>query len=812
MAIEVRIKAVYEEFLTSTKLMGSLFGGVMDGMKSELKSMSDQAKTDLKGHESATEQFASVVKSNFKGVNGAIEGVKIAWAQLAVVIGAGAMLKGAITDTVKWTDDSQALGRALGVSATQASILKVAIQGIGGTTADYLALSKGLTNELARHELAMNKAGLATRDSSGHLKDQQTLVLDAMQTLRTYKEGTDRNIVAQTLFGRSVNTSSEVLQLNKQAMEDAAAEAAGLNLIVGKEGSQAVEEYKKAMAGLDGIMLGMKITIVEALMPSLNDTSNWFRESGPNAIIGFKAALNTVLMLIHGLVFAAKIMVEVFKAAFNSLLEDGGQFARVFGMLISGNFAGAAVALETQTKSTQQNFTTMFNNIVNDAESTNASLTALWKNLDPKPVTDSGTSGGGTGTVEPPEAKASNGAARRAAAEAKRRLKEAYDAQMEAYRGEEQAAKGHFDTILEIQRKELAAAIGMYGEKSKQAQAVENRIAETQRQAAEQQDRLNAMRAESDRNLALARIDVEERLSSTRQQIGAITIEQLLALEVGYEARRYEIKMQGLQDDLVANTKRVEEHAQTLIKMKALDAAHQANIAEIGNQATIAAANQQEQQAQMLGQAFDNSINGMISKTITLQQALAQIFIRIAQSFIQQEGLKLARFLTGQTAMTGANLAGNGVRVAADITAAKMSGSASAQTATKSILNSAASVFGKVYDAIAGIPYVGPFLAPVMAIAATGAVVGYVSKVASAEGGFDIPAGVNPMTQLHEKEMVLPAKHADVIRGMANEEGTQKQGDQHFHVHATDTRGFEKLLRDNAATLTKVLRQQHANG
>lgn len=37
----------------------------------------------------------------------------------------------------------------------------------------------------------------------------------------------------------------------------------------------------------------------------------------------------------------------------------------------------------------------------------------------------------------------------------------------------------------------------------------------------------------------------------------------------------------------------------------------------------------------------------------------------------------------------------------------------------------------------------------------------------TAAGGYDIPAGINPVTQLHEEEMVLPAKYADVIRGLA---------------------------------------------
>lgn len=46
----------------------------------------------------------------------------------------------------------------------------------------------------------------------------------------------------------------------------------------------------------------------------------------------------------------------------------------------------------------------------------------------------------------------------------------------------------------------------------------------------------------------------------------------------------------------------------------------------------------------------------------------------------------------------------------------------------------------------------------------------------SAAGGFDIPAGTNPVTQLHEKEMVLPREQADVIRGMASSKSSGSSG------------------------------------
>ena len=55
--------------------------------------------------------------------------------------------------------------------------------------------------------------------------------------------------------------------------------------------------------------------------------------------------------------------------------------------------------------------------------------------------------------------------------------------------------------------------------------------------------------------------------------------------------------------------------------------------------------------------------------------------------------------------------------------------------------------------------------------ASAGMVAGMAIAEASAEGGYDIPAGTNPMTQLHEREMVLPKAQADVIRGLASNGG-----------------------------------------
>jgi hypothetical protein len=55
---------------------------------------------------------------------------------------------------------------------------------------------------------------------------------------------------------------------------------------------------------------------------------------------------------------------------------------------------------------------------------------------------------------------------------------------------------------------------------------------------------------------------------------------------------------------------------------------------------------------------------------------------------------------------------------------------------------------------------------------------------ASAAQGFDIPPGLNPVTQLHEKEMVLPAEQADVIRRLASSTTNNYGGNKTIVVNA----------------------------
>jgi hypothetical protein len=61
---------------------------------------------------------------------------------------------------------------------------------------------------------------------------------------------------------------------------------------------------------------------------------------------------------------------------------------------------------------------------------------------------------------------------------------------------------------------------------------------------------------------------------------------------------------------------------------------------------------------------------------------------------------------------------------------------------------------------------------------------------------------VNPVTQLHQREMVLPSKYADVIRGMGDQMGRRSQTVVHLPASSMGS-----ALMINRDALKQAIRQ-----
>jgi len=181
-------------------------------------------------------------------------------------------------------------------------------------------------------------------------------------------------------------------------------------------------------------------------------------------------------------------------------------------------------------------------------------------------------------------------------------------------------------------------------------------------------------------------------------------------------------------------------------------------------------------------------MNGMIQRTMTMRQAVGNMYKGLTQTITSE----IAKWIMLEVAaMAKKRLMALGVIGTNAATAG--AGAAASQ---------------------ADIPIAGPFLAAGAMAATFAAVMAMGSRVPSAAGGFDIPKGVNPLTQLHEREMVLPARHADVIRAMADGGGGAGGGDTHqWNISALDARSFEGFLRNGGADkVVDALAERRRNG
>lgn len=343
---------------------------------------------------------------------------------------------------------------------------------------------------------------------------------------------------------------------------------------------------------------------------------------------------------------------------------------------------------------------------------------------------------------------------------------------------------------LEIVQQIYQQTSDRYGADSKQAKAAMADILKEQRAFADQTMATDKVVADAKREMQLSAVDAEQQAAEQEVAMGQATQARLLALEEGFEARRFQIKMQallerqtslhGIDEDPVAL-------AQVHAQIETLEVQHQQRLAAIKNKAAL------EDSAKL------NSMYG------SMQSGMAQVIGATLRGTTSISGLVKGMF----SAVTSSVIDMLSQTAAKWLMNLVLTETSSKVAAIGQITSNAGIAGAAATASAAAIPVIGWALAPEAGLAASAAAMAYM-PMASAMGGFDIPAGVNPIVQTHAREMILPAKHADVIRDMADN-GGGAGGDTHLHVHAMDAKSVERMFRDNGRHIAAALQGQVRN-
>lgn len=358
---------------------------------------------------------------------------------------------------------------------------------------------------------------------------------------------------------------------------------------------------------------------------------------------------------------------------------------------------------------------------------------------------------------------------------------------------------------------------------SKDRLAVAKRTAtlelEIRREEAKEMRALDALGVDAHRAAALGQLAADEQAAQFARENGQISKAQLIEIEEDFARRKFEIEYQSLlqRAELAKNDPTASPTALALLKEQMLQVERDYLLKK--GELT----QQKNKEGGMgglfddIGNSFGSGFNAILTKATTFRQQMANIFQGIYQSFVQNLIAKpVAEWIASNAKMLAIKLGFLTQEKGMDATATLASVSAKKLEAISIVQKNAAEGATGAAASQASIPIVGPELALAAMASTFAAISSFGMTMASASQGYDIPKGLNPLTQLHEEEMVLPQKYANVIRGFAasgqsSDSAPSDGGAVNVHINTMDVKGVRDWLKSNPDALAPAMRRAARN-
>ena len=806
-----------------------------------------QAVSSMKG-------ALSEIKESVEGINKQFETISKGFSMVSTALAGGAAFKEFINSANEVTSESIAMSKALGVGVTQASEFRSALNSAGVSQDSVAMAGKRLSMQLLSGGQAIKDLGVATRDSNGDLRDSESIMLDVNEKLKEFKTGTDRNVEGMKVYGRAWQEIAPMVdKVTKESLEEAAEKADALNLTVSQESVDAFKAYKKSIREVGEVFEGINRTVGEVFIPRLTSLAEWFATIGPTAVsvmrgvmTGYMAVQDAVK---DSVVALWNLVVEGFEgigAAITAVFGEAGtgisamEVFRNVIRLIQIAFIGFRVGIELACEAVSGYVKAVMSNLRQLADVAVAALHLDWAGVKDawaegtarteKVFADSmqrmvdiarkGQSDIEAAALNDPTAKGKSTRAEKSSggknaigvgggAPLENQVAE-WKAALQARNEDEQHYfKESLQADLEYWQGKLTLIKGNSKVEIAERRAVNTEIFNIHKQLATQDRAIEEEKLDGAQKVQLADIALQKQNATSLSALGQISKEEELARLKELAEKEYQINMQRLEAkkklldyDRVQQQKLSDEMVQLTMKRNL-------EVQKLDSDILQAQQKQINDMLAPITSAIDSSIKGIIAGTQTLKGALASLFQSILLEFVNNfVKMMVAEWAKGETAKLLMSQMG-----AAKLKVLQALGLSDAVVATKAaaagtIPAEAAMAAGGAAQAVAGIPIVGPAMAATAYAETMGMVMGGLS-VASAKGGFDIPAGMNPLVQMHEKEMVLPQQQADAIRSIAANGGSA--GAVNLHVHATDAQSVARLFRDNGKHIVTALQQQRRN-
>ena len=734
---------------------------------------------DISELTSKMSEVQSKMKESFSGISEGFDKIGKGMLAFSAALAGGAAFKEMISKTIEMSSEANKLGHALGISATEASTLAVALDDIHSSTEQYLGIAGRLQRQVKANEQGLNDFGLKTRDSTGALKGQRELMMESMSLLNRYAEGSERNQAAMKLFGGRVGDITQLLKLNNEVMEAALKKQEELGMTVTPNNIVAMKEYKDMLNDVHDVFNAVQKVIGDVIIPRLTAMGKWFAEQGPNAVKLMAEAMRTWLLLMDTLgdsvSAVGSVIMDVFRAigaAINSVFGSGGSGVTALEFVVNV-FKVVQIAIVGFRVAFELAFIVINNLLLQSMSWFNrfAEVIKAAFNLDWDGVKSAWKKG--DSEIEDINQQMLN--------------------ELVASSGK---AKDDIDAIVMRPISTSASDKGAGTEKAKPK--ADRTMLDT-----------SAFKLREEQLVKLAKyatieIEIEQNKNKFLLDAGKINQEQYLKLQAETSKSIYDIEEKKQQDIHKLWAGDPERVRKIDAEMELAKKEHTKALLEEEHKRALESEKVWSDYFTSFHNSIDNALTDMILGTKSFMQAMTAIGTQMLRELINILVKKATTWVAVESGLTAATTAGEAVRTAVIGTAAGANASIHAGQAVKSIAIDAP-VAG-AGAAAQSAPYTG-WGAIAIGAAVMAAVLALTGNIKSSAGG-EWRVGSDRLNMVHKDETILPANIAIPLRQNVEAGGGLGGGGMTVNISAIDAKGVKQFFDSHGSSIADSLMKQ----
>lgn len=202
-------------------------------------------------------------------------------------------------------DEIDKESQKLGMSSDTYQQLAYAMEMSGSSIDDVSRGMRNISEALAGVEDGVDGAtdkfdalGVSLTNSDGTLKSQEQVLLESIDALSNMESVTQRNALANDIFGKSYTELAPLLNSGSEGIESLMQEAKDYGMVMSKDAVNASANYDDALTRLNGTIQGVKNGVVGEFLPAITDLVNAFSElaiGSEGAGEQIEAAIGTII-------------------------------------------------------------------------------------------------------------------------------------------------------------------------------------------------------------------------------------------------------------------------------------------------------------------------------------------------------------------------------------------------------------------------------------------------------------------------------------------------------------------------------------